>query len=230
MKNLQLFWQERAKTVLHHKRLAIGIELLIATAIQMLHLARIVPTAVIFLFFMGWLSLRLRQSSWRKIGLNHPNNWLRTIGIGLGIAILLQAFSIWVVIPVVQQLTQTPLDLSQFEPLRSNLSFFLISLVASWSYAAFLEEMVYRGYLLNRFIDLVGDSRKGWIWAGVGSSVLFGLGHSYQGVSGVVDTFISAGILSFLYFTTKRNLWLPILVHGIKDTIGFALIFFGLYP
>jgi membrane protease YdiL (CAAX protease family) len=45
----------------------------------------------------------------------------------------------------------------------------------------------------------------------------------------VVDTFIGGLVLGLLYLHARRNLWLPILTHGIIDTVGILLIFFKLY-
>jgi membrane protease YdiL (CAAX protease family) len=35
-------------------------------------------------------------------------------------------------------------------------------------------------------------------------------------------------VLCLLYLLARRNLWLPILVHGIIDSLGFLLIYLGL--
>jgi membrane protease YdiL (CAAX protease family) len=43
--------------------------------------------------------------------------------------------------------------------------------------AAFGEEMVYRGYLMNRVADLFAKSRTGWIISLLGVNVLFGFAH-----------------------------------------------------
>lgn len=228
--NSQMQWRNRIAPLLRENKVTLALELLLVVIFQILHVLRVVPTAVIFIFFLGWLSLWLRKNGWRDVGLKRPANWSRTIGIGIIAAIIFQAISILIIVPVLEKITNTPLDLGQFEPLRHNLPFFIISIVASWTYAAFIEEMAYRGYLLNRFKDFFRASRIGWALATLASSILFGLGHTYQGANGVLDTFISACMMAGLYFLGKRNLWLPIIVHGAKDTIGFSLIFFGLYP
>lgn len=216
--------------LLRENRFVIAIELLLIITFQILHALRIIPTAAIFLFILGWISLRLRKMSWKQIGFSRPVNWAHTIGVGIVAAILFQMLSIWLIVPLIQMITNQPLDLSQFEGLRSNWSYFIIALIASWTYAAFIEEFVYRGYLLNRFKDIFGETKIGWILAVLISSILFGYGHVYQGISGVTETFLSALLMSGLYFVGKRNLWMPIIAHGVKDTIGFALIFLGLYP
>jgi len=218
------------ETMLRENRFVIAVELLFVILFQILHALRIIPTAAIFLFVLGWISLRLRKMNWKHVGFSRPVNWTHTIGIGILAAILFQVLSIWLIVPLIQNITNKTLDLSQFEGLRSNWSYFIVALIVSWTYAAFIEEFVYRGYLLNRFKDLFGETNVGWFFAVLISSMLFGFGHVYQGVSGVVEIFFSALLMSGLYFVGKRNLWMPIIAHGVKDTIGFALIFLGLYP
>ena len=61
-------------------------------------------------------------------------------------------------------------------------------------------------------------------------SVLFGIGHWYQGVAGVVESTFSGLFFGALFLASGRNLWLPILAHGLSDTIGLALIYLGLVP
>lgn len=230
MINPQSNWRERAASLFQNNKIVVGVEILLVIAFQLLHVVRVIPTAAIFIALLGWLSLWLRKSTWRSVGLSRPTNWLNTIAVSIILAILFQVISIWVIVPTLGTLTNTPLDLSQFTPLRSNLSLFVVSLIASWTYAAFIEELAYRGYLLNRLKDLFGAGRLGWVLAAIISSTLFGLGHTYQGISGMADTFLAACMMVGVYFLGKRNLWSPIIVHGMKDTIGFALIFLGFYP
>jgi membrane protease YdiL (CAAX protease family) len=61
------------------------------------------------------------------------------------------------------------------------------------------------------------------------TSFLFGLAHISQGLPGLVDNIFMGAVMAILYFMSQRNLWLPILTHGIIDTIGFTLIFLGYF-
>jgi len=45
----------------------------------------------------------------------------------------------------------------------------------------------------------------------------------------MLDNALAGLVLGLLYLLARRNLWLPILTHGIIDTIGVLLIFAGLY-
>ena len=187
------------------------------------------PFPILPLFLVAWASLRLRRMHWRDVGLKRPSRWLPTIGLALLIGIGYQVVDIVLIAPVLQKLTGEAVDLAQFSGIRGNLFLLIASLVVSWTLAAFIEEMFFRGYLLNRIMDIAGRQRVGIAIAIVGNSLIFGTAHFYQGTAGVVDTALAGIVLGVLYFVAKRNLWLPILTHGVIDSVGFLLIYFGLY-
>ena len=101
-------------------------------------------------------------------------------------------------------------------------------LVLVWVLAAFGEELAYRGYVLERGATLGHRTPAAWVLAMVVISVLFGVGHVYQGAAGVASSTFAGLYLGGLYLATRRNLWLPILTHGFSDTIAVAVIFLGL--
>lgn len=218
-------FRERLGTILRDNRLVIALELLFVIL-----LVASVRNASFFLLLIGWLSLWLRRSGWRAIGMSRPLNWRNIILTGIGIGALYQLFSIFILVPVLHRLTNTTLDLSSFESLRGNVAQLALWLAISWTFAAFGEEMAYRGYLFNRLTDLFGGNKIGLGVGALVTSILFGLGHGYQGLSGVLETFVFGIVVVLLYILSKRNLWLPIIVHGAIDTFGFLLIFFNLYP
>jgi membrane protease YdiL (CAAX protease family) len=45
----------------------------------------------------------------------------------------------------------------------------------------------------------------------------------------VIDTFLAGLMLGSLYLMAGKNLWLPILTHGIVNTVGFILLFLGMF-
>ena len=187
------------------------------------------PFPILLLFVMAWVSLRVRHLRWRDVGLKRPNRWLSTIGLALLFGIGYQVLDIFIITPVLESITGETVDLSLFNNLQGNLLMLLFLLVVSWTEAAFIEEMFFRGYLFNRITDLAGREQTGIILALIGTSLVFGAAHAYQGISGVVDTALAGLLLGLLYLYAGRNLWLPILTHGVIDTIGFLLIFFRLY-
>jgi membrane protease YdiL (CAAX protease family) len=101
-------------------------------------------------------------------------------------------------------------------------------LAIAWTIAAFGEEFVYRGYVLNRVADSLGGGSRAMLAAVAATALLFGIGHYYQGPTGMADTGISGLVFGGLYVWSGRNLWLPILAHGLADTIAIVVIFLGL--
>jgi membrane protease YdiL (CAAX protease family) len=187
------------------------------------------PFPILLLFLVAWASLRLRHLRWRDVGLRRPERWLPTIGLALLVGIGYQVVDIIVIAPLLQRITGEEVDLSLFSILQGDVLLLVVFMAASWTEAAFIEELFFRGYLFNRISGLVGKERVGIIVALIGSALVFGAAHAYQGITGVVDTFLGGLVLGLLYLHARRNLWLPILTHGIIDTVGFLLIYFGLY-
>src|SRR5437867_965780 len=103
----------------------------------------------------------------------------------------------------------------------------IVLLVLVWTFAAFGEEIAYRGYLLTRAADIGRRSRAAY-WIGIVLvSILFGYGHYYKGTSGVIDSGVAGLILGTVYMLAGRNLWACILTHGFIDTFGVIDAFFG---
>jgi membrane protease YdiL (CAAX protease family) len=99
-----------------------------------------------------------------------------------------------------------------------------------WTLAAFGEEMIFRGYFMNRIADLLGNGRTGWISALLLSSLLFGVGHGYQGLAGAIGTTEIGLLLGALYLVNRRNLWMNIVCHGFIDSISLISLYFSTAP
>jgi membrane protease YdiL (CAAX protease family) len=90
--------------------------------------------------------------------------------------------------------------------------------------------MVYRGYLMNRVADLLNCTRTAWIVSLFAVQIGFGLAHAYQGITGIIDEGLMGLLLGLIYLRTGRNLAVPIIAHGIADSLDIMLIFLGKYP
>jgi hypothetical protein len=183
-----------------------------------------------FLLAFGWLSLKVRKIRWSDIGLNRYRSWPVTLGAGIGVGLLLEAFQLFISQPVLVRVLGKQPDLELFRALRGNVKWTLLALLGTWTLAAFGEEMVYRGYLMNRVADLLNRTRSAWIVSLIVVHMGFGLAHAYQGITGILDEGLAGLLLGLVYLGTKRNLAVPIIAHGIGDTIDFVLIFLGKYP
>ena len=62
------------------------------------------------------------------------------------------------------------------------------------------------------------------------TSIVFGVGHQYQGPSGMITAGLGGFTFGLLYLVTGRNLWVTVVAHGTMDRVGFLLLFLGKYP
>jgi uncharacterized protein len=182
------------------------------------------------LLLFAWLSLWARKLRWRDVGLSVFRNWKTTLGWGIAAGLLLEAFELFVSQPLLVRLLGKNPDLEDFRPLIGNLKLTLLFLALTWTLAAFGEEMVYRGYLMSRLADLFNRTRRAWLLSLVVVHVGFALAHAYQGITGAIDEGLMGLLLGVIYLRTGRNLAVPIIAHGIGDSIDFLLIFLGKYP
>jgi len=206
-------------------------ELLVAAAMLAAGFAGLLPfSATPFLLVIGVASLWLRGEGARAVGLTFRSDWARTVLVGIGAGMGYQGFSLVVVEPALARLTGRLPDVSLFAPLAGNVHLLLISLAVAWTLAAFGEEFVYRGYLLTRIARALGGAPRAWVGALTVTSILFGVGHAYQGWSGMITAGLGGFVFGLLYLATGRNLWVAVIAHGTMDTVGFLLLFLGTYP
>jgi membrane protease YdiL (CAAX protease family) len=207
------------------------IELLILAAVFYLDWIGKLPfSKTPYLFLLGWVSLRIRNIRGRDVGLNGQQPFLRILAIGVVAGIAMEALELFATQPLLTKLLNKGPDLDEFRRLIGNTPLLIIGIALAWVLAAFGEETVWRGYLLNRYADVFGRSTSGWVMSAILISLLFGFAHFPQGPTGVIENVIAGAILAALYFATGRNLWAPIIAHGIQDTVDVLLIYLGVYP
>src|SRR5580700_7955657 len=187
-------------------------------------------SATPYLLLLAWISLRLRRVQWKQIGFTRYRSWATTLLLGIAYGVGLELFDLFGKQPLLTRLLGKPPDLSNFAAVRGNLKFALVAIALIWILAAFGEELVYRGYLMNRIADLGRGSRTAWIVSLFVISALFGFSHYQQGLTGIIEEGSDGLILGFMYLAYRRNLAIPIVAHGVCDTIDIALLFFGKYP
>jgi membrane protease YdiL (CAAX protease family) len=203
-------------------------EFLIATAIIIGHnVFHVVPNEVPILFVLGMVSFRLRERSWSAIGFTRPTSWKRTILFAFAIAVI-RLFGGAVIESVTSHFWPPAIAPSGASEIAGHPLLALQWLAIVWTFAAFGEEVSYRGYLLTRAADVGGRTQISLWVATIISAVLFGFGHYYKGPTGIVDSGFAGLLLGAAYVLSRRNLWVCILAHGFIDTIGVVAVFFGL--
>lgn len=173
----------------------------------------------------AWLWLRREGRVWQAVRLQPPANWPRTLAWAAGgtlgtIAIftfgaqLTQALGLGVPDPafVLQLVTESP-------------QMFALWVVAvAWFAAGFGEEVLYRGFLMDRLERLAGLRGRPWAVLVI-QALLFGLPHAYQGLGGMAVTAIVGLWLGWIRNRQGGNLWAVIIAHAAVDTIMMSLAY-----
>jgi hypothetical protein len=177
----------------------------------------------------GGLLLKRGGTSYRALGLRRPKSWRATLG-WTSAAILLSSAGAALLGALIQAATDwPPLDVAYIRrSIEGDLVAYLLWIVlVVWGSAAFGEELFARGFLTDRLRILFGGGRGALFAAMVGQAALFGALHTVQGPSGIVITFYVGLVFAGIWYASGRNLWAPILAHGLMDTMSLTLMFLG---
>ena len=124
----------------------------------------------------------MRDGGWKAAGLTRPNSWWTTAVLAVGAAAVLQLGSELVVGPLASRIWPGPQHVSHaLESAALGWRQARTSLLIIWTFAAFGEELSYRGYLLTRAADIFGRSRAAYVMAVILVAMLFGFAHYYKG-------------------------------------------------
>jgi len=187
----------------------------------------VVPNEVPILVVLGLVSIRLRNGGFAALGFRRPDSWRRIVLIAIAAAALRIVLGQFVIDPLTALVWPLAAAPAGVESIAGDIGTALLYLGIVWTFAAFGEEIAYRGYLMNRAADVGGRTTAAWWIAVVVVSILFGYGHFYKGPSGIVDSGIAGLILGVAYLASGRNLWTTVLAHGFIDTFGVVCLYFG---
>jgi membrane protease YdiL (CAAX protease family) len=153
----------------------------------------------------------------KKIGWTFKNSW-RDIVLGIvlffplfyGAAMLESAlYAIGFTVPA----TPTPSFLAAKGASEILLAIVLVVVVA------LAEETIFRGYLILRFETVTGSEGAAVLL----SSIVFSLGHGYEGTAGVV-TVGAIGVALASVYLWRKSLIAPITMHFLQDFVGIVLL------
>jgi uncharacterized protein len=203
-------------------------EVVLGAAIVVGHnIFKILPNEVPILVVLCLVSTRLWTGRWQVVGLGRPQSWTRALVIAVAAAGLRILLGEYVVEPITNRFWPPPAAPAMAAAIPGNAQHAILALLFVWTFAAFGEELSYRGYLLSRAAMCGGPSvASEWI-AVVLSAILFGFGHFYKGPAGIIDSGVAGLILGAVYLMTGRNLWAAILAHGLIDTVAVGVLYFG---
>ncbi len=216
------FWKSR-------KGILLQIVVVLLPSAIFLKSGNLLLMGVLFNVALSWIGLKFQQLNWSDVGLKRSSN-LKKVFLIVLVAIVILIPVAYILRHIITSLTDMEPDLEAFKALEGNLSSLAIGLVIVWIFAAFGEEMLFRGFLMNTFYklfpDYFNDSMK-WFLSLLVTSVLVGFGHTYQGITGMILTGLTGFCFGLIYLYSKQNLWPCILTHGLYDTIAFIMVYSG---
>jgi len=204
-----------------------AIELLAVALLVALRWVGVLKNPSLPILLLGWAALWLRRSSWRRLGLRRPAGGWRVLAWCAVAAIAYDALDVRALLPLLHRITGEPANLSQFQPVAGHLGTVLTWILIGWTIGAFVEELAYRGLVLDRLEEVLGHTRAATFLAVLAVSGLFGLIHGYQGITGILDNVFAGAFFALVYLCAGRNLWGAVVAHGVVNTISFVLLYFG---
>ena len=130
--------------------------------------------------------------------------------------------------PIIEKFTASKIDLTSYDNMRGNLSNYITWLFIGWIVGGFIEEVLFRGFLITRISNLFNRENVGNWFAIVITSAIFGFSHLYQGWSGVISTGLIAILFGIVFIKSNKILWYSILTHGFVNVIGLTVIFLNM--
>lgn len=206
------------------------IEIIIAIACLLITIA-VPPIGVLISFILVLLYLLIgkdRKEKLKSIGFKSPSDWRRAIILCLLFGILIELSFQTVFNPITQKLTDSDIDLKAFDGIRGNFPNYLAMLVIGWVVGGFIEEILFRGFLITRISKIFRNVNVGNWLAILATSIIFGFSHFYQGLNGMISTGLISVILGIIFIKFRNILWYSILTHGFINTVGLTLIWLDL--
>lgn len=200
-------------------RVVAGVEVLAAAGAVLMDL--LIPSLV--LVAMAVLSLAVRRTGAGSLGLRRVPPGPLALRM-LGFALLWSLVQLGLTMPIANHVSGTHQDLSGFADVEGDLALLVVFVVLSWTLAAFVEELAFRGYLQTRMREVLGSGRLALAVVVLVSSLLFGLLHSEQGWIGVLVVSLDGIAFSVVRYR-YRTLWASVLAHGFNNTIGFIAFY-----
>ena len=171
--------------------------------------------------------LRRQKKTLRDLGLKRNGLTAHTLMVGILSALFWIAFNKWIYHPFITHFFVVA-PYTEYDFIRNKLSNLIITLIAAWIIGGFYEEIVFRGFIQATIREWFVKSRHSFWFAGLLTSILFGLYHWQQGMFGIVPSFLGGLLWTLLLWRYKGNLWYPIISHAIYDTIALTMIYFGI--
>jgi membrane protease YdiL (CAAX protease family) len=161
-----------------------------------------------------WLTLK-RGRTMAELGLRRPKRWLTVPFWAIGILVVFVVAQILAPVLVAPIFDLPEPDLSRYDIIRGNLPVAVAAALLLPLTASIPEEVIYRGFLIERLEPLFAGSRLTTLFAVLAQSLLFGLVHFQWGAGGIIVATIMGLVWGTAFILCGRNLWIVIIAHSM---------------
>ena len=121
-----------------------------------------------------------------------------------------------------------PPDMTRYDAIVGNFPVFLVSAIGAMITGGFIEEVIYRGLMVDRLARMLGGTKRAVVLAALLCGLPFGLIHSKWGIDGMMTTAVMGSTLGVMCLATKRNLWPRIAAHALLDFLLMWQVYAGM--
>ena len=209
--------------------LIVAVFLIVRTVLGVLEAPKPASIAVVVCLLIATLRMRRNEFGWKELGFALPDSWVFAILLA-AVAYFVTALMIaFVTEPLADHLNLPPPAFHRLGTLSGNLPYLLFMIVViGWGAAAFGEELLFRGFILNRLHQSFGSSAFALTVAVLVQALLFALGHFYLGWRGVMNAGTVGLVFGTFYAVSGSSLWPLIIAHGLIDTIALSALYDGI--
>jgi len=171
-----------------------------------------------------------RGGSLADLGFRRPARWATVPAWAVGILV------VFVVAQNVVPLLAAPFfdlpepDMSRYDAVRGNVAAAVMLALLLPLTAAIPEEILYRGFLIERLTRLFAGTRGAPTLAVLAQALIFGSVHFQWGFGGIVVTAIMGAIWGFAFLLCGRNLWIVIIAHSAAHIAMLTQLYFAPPP
>jgi len=178
--------------------------------------------SLLITFIMTTVLMKQRGIAWSDLGFKKPESFKKTILIFILMVIDLLATALLSVY-IAKKFFVKPDEATRFIGLEGNLLLTLWWVLVGWVVGGFIEELMYRAFLISAIQRILGDNWYATLFAIVIPGFIWAARHVYfKGAYGAVFMFFSSIVFGIFYIMSKRNLWPNIFLHGLINTFGFV--------
>jgi hypothetical protein len=167
----------------------------------------------------------VRGGSLRELGFVRPERWWTVPIWVIGILVAYVAAQVLVPMLVGRFMELPEPDLSRYDAIRGNLSAAIAMALILPLTASIPEEIIYRGFLMNRLTRIFGAGLGGAALTVLVQAVLFGVVHFQWGIGGIIVTTIMGAVWGTAFLLCGRNLWIVIIAHSTAHVALVAQLY-----